>query len=69
LLAVEFDGRMSVFERGQIPVPAPGSRPAVGAIGGLVVGGLIGGPIGALLGMLAGGAVGASVEELEALEA
>lgn len=69
LVSVEFDGRIVVLEQGRIPVPAPGTRPAAGAVGGLIVGGLIAGPLGALLGMLAGGAIGASVEELEAVEA
>jgi hypothetical protein len=69
LLYLDFDGRIVVMERGQIPTPAPGSKPALGAVGGLIVGGLIAGPIGALLGILAGATIGASVEELEALEA
>jgi len=65
---IDYMGRITILERGQLPIPAPGTRPIAGALGGLLLGGVVAGPIGALLGLLAGGAIGASVEYLEAKE-
>jgi DNA-directed RNA polymerase subunit RPC12/RpoP len=68
LIHIDEMNRLEIFERGQVPVPAPGTRPIAGALGGALLGGLVAGPIGAFLGLLAGGALGASAEYLEAKE-
>lgn len=60
---------VEVYKRGTVPIPAPGSRTPLGAIGGGLLGLVIGGPVGALLGAIAGGAIGAAAEAiLEARE-
>jgi hypothetical protein len=68
LVTVDESGGFTVHERGQAPVPPPGTRPAAGAFGGALLGGVLAGPIGALLGLIFGGALGASAEYLEARE-
>jgi len=68
LIHIDERNRFTIFERGQPPILAPGTRPVAGALGGALLGGLIAGPIGAFLGLLAGGVLGASAEYLEAKE-
>lgn len=68
LIYIDETNRFTILERGQPPIPAPGTRPVAGALGGALFGGIVAGPIGAFLGLLAGGVIGASVEYLEAKE-
>ncbi len=49
-----------VLRRGQVPVPPPDARPALGALGGLLLGAALGGPLGAILGLIIGGGLGSS---------
>jgi len=56
--------RVVVLER-RVAQPPPGVRPAVGAIGGALLGVAVAGPIGALFGFLLGGFLGAAVEAEE----
>lgn len=59
-----------VYERGTVPIPPPGSKVPLGAIGGGTLGLVIAGPIGGLIGAILGGAIGAAAEApLEAREA
>lgn len=51
---------IEVEKRGQIPFPPPDARPALGAIGGLLLGAALGGPLGAILGLIIGGSLGSS---------
>ena len=53
---------VSVVQPGQVPFPPPDARPALGAIGGLLLGAALGGPLGAVLGLLIGGSLGASAK-------
>lgn len=46
------------IEVGTVPVPAPGARGPLGAIGGGLLGLALGGPLGGLIGLLLGGAAG-----------
>ncbi|MEM2293613.1 MAG: hypothetical protein QXX41_10100 [Nitrososphaerota archaeon] len=58
-----------VIERGTIPIPPPGSKVPLGAIGGGTLGLVIGGPAGGLIGLLIGGVIGLITEApLEAKE-
>jgi len=58
-----------VYERGTAPIPPPGSRIPLGAIGGGTLGLVIAGPIGGLIGALIGGMIGVATEApLEARE-
>ena len=58
------------MERGTVPIPPPGSKVPLGAIGGGTLGLVIAGPVGALIGAVIGGAIGAASEApLEAGEA
>lgn len=60
---------VQVYERGTVPIPAPGSRAPLGVVGGGLLGLALGGPVGALLGALIGGVAGAVAEvPLEARE-
>ena len=57
-------------EVGTVPVPAPGTRGPLGAIGGGLLGLALGGPLGGLIGLLIGGAAGAASDTaIEAMEA
>jgi len=61
---------VQMLERGTTPIPPPGSKTALGAIGGGTIGLVVGGPIGGLVGLLFGGIIGAAAETpLEAREA
>lgn len=66
ILYLDSFGNIQISQRGRVPVPPPGSRPAVGAVGGALLGSAIGGPLGALVGFLAGAALGSSAENMEA---
>jgi len=54
--------RVEVLRRGQVPFPPPDARPALGAIGGLLLGAALGGSLGAILGLLIGGSLGSSAK-------
>ena len=51
---------VEVLRHGQVPLPPPEARPALGAIGGLLLGAALGGPLGAILGLIIGGGLGSS---------
>jgi len=53
---------IQVYERGTAPIPPPGSKIPLGAIGGGAIGLVIAGPIGGLIGALVGGMVGVAAE-------
>jgi hypothetical protein len=53
---------VQILERRTIPIPAPGSRAPLGAIGGGLLGLALGGPLGGLIGFLIGGAAGVAAE-------
>jgi RNA polymerase subunit RPABC4/transcription elongation factor Spt4 len=68
LLLTNWDS-IYVIERGAIPIPPPGSKFPLGAIGGGALGLVIGGPIGGLIGLLIGGMIGLAADApLEARE-
>jgi len=68
LLWTTWEG-VQVDERGTVPIPAPGSRAPLGAIGGGLLGLALGGPVGGLIGAIIGGAIGVAAEViLEAAE-
>jgi hypothetical protein len=50
---------VNVIRRGDVPIPRPGSKAPLGAIGGGTLGLAIGGPVGGLVGLLLGGVIGA----------
>jgi ribosomal protein S27E len=53
---------IQVVERGNVPVPAPGSKIALGAVGGGALGLVMGGPVGGVIGVLVGLVIGAATE-------
>lgn len=58
-----------MFERGTLPIPRPGSKAPLGAIGGGTIGLALGGPVGGFIGLVLGGIMGAIAEApLEARE-
>ena len=60
---------IQVSERGTIPIPPPGSKVPLGAIGGGTIGLVVAGPIGGFIGLILGGVIGAAAEApLEARE-
>ncbi len=65
ILLVLFRNNVTVVVRGQVPFPPPDTKPALGAIGGLLLGVALGGLIGAILGLLIGGSLEASAKEEE----
>jgi hypothetical protein len=68
-LLLTYWDRIYVIERGTVPMPPPGSKVPLGAIGGGILGLVIGGAIGGLIGLLIGGAIGRAAEApLEAKE-
>jgi len=61
---------VQVLERGRAPIPRPGSKAPLAAIGGGTIGLAVGGPVGGLIGFIVGGLIGAAAEApLKALEA
>lgn len=60
---------VNVVERGNVPIPPPGSKIPLGAIGGGTIGLVIAGPVGGFIGLIIGGVLGAATEApLEARE-
>jgi len=60
---------IQVVERGAVPIPPPGSKVPLGAVGGGTLGLVIAGPIGGLIGAIMGGVIGVAAEApLEARE-
>lgn len=62
ILYVRSKSDIEVVERGRMPLPPPEARPALGAMGGLLLGAALGGPLGAILGLIIGGSLGISAK-------
>lgn len=58
-LLVTYTDDVRTVEVGTVPIPTPGTRCPLGAIGGGLLGLALGGPLGGLIGFLIGGAAGA----------
>ncbi len=61
-LLMTYWNSVQVLERGTVPIPPPGSKTALGAIGGGTIGLAVGGPVGGFLGLIFGGILGAASE-------